>query len=88
MKETEFLGYLILAVTTLGGFFSVVHKITQPVNDLRIVIQELKDCIASLRNDSEAHTKRLEKLDAEVDNLSHRVGTIETTIEIYKNTKK
>ena len=88
MGETEFLGYLVLAVITLGGFTGVINKMTQPVNDLRVVIQELKDCIKALRTENDIHTKRLDELDELTDDLAHRVARIETTISIHKEIKR
>ena len=82
MGESEFLGYLIMSIITLGGFTGVINKMTQPVNDLRVVIQELKDCVIALRNENALHTKRLDDLDELVDVLSHRVGKIETTMSL------
>lgn len=87
MGETEFLGYLVMSVVTLGGFIGVIHKMTQPVNDLKVVIQELKDCVKALRDQNATHTKQLETLEDNVHELSHRIGAIETTIEIYKSNK-
>ena len=83
MNETEILGYVITAVITLGAFFSVVQKFTQPINELKIVIQELRDCIASLKNDTALQNRRIEKHGEEIDGLKERVGEIETKIRIY-----
>lgn len=83
MNEIEFLGYAITAVITLGGFIAVVTKFTQPINDLRIVIQKLNDTIESLKNDNALQNKRIEKHGEELDKLDNRVSTLETRMNMY-----
>lgn len=83
MDETQFLGYLVMAIITLGGFVAVIMKFVQPINDLRVVIQKLNDSIDSITKNSERQTKRIDKHDEQIDRLDHRVGTIETKIDLY-----
>nr|DAU60961.1 MAG TPA: Protein of unknown function (DUF1664) [Caudoviricetes sp.] len=86
MNEAEFLGYLVLAIITLGGFVAVIVKFVQPINDLRIVIQKLNDCIEALRNDNDAQNRRIEKHGEQIDDLNNRVGKMETKMEhIHKS---
>lgn len=87
MEETQFLGYLITAVITLGAFVAVIQKLTQPINDLKVVIQELRDCISSLKTDNVAQNRRLEEQGKEIDDLKDRMTKAETRINMYhKNT--
>ena len=83
MDELQFMGYLVSAVITLGAFIAVVIKFTQPINDLRIVIQKLNDNIDALQNDNTHQSKKIEKHGEQIDELDHRVGKIETKIEFY-----
>lgn len=83
MDETQFLGYLVVAIVTLGGFVAVIMKFVQPINDLRVVIQKLNDSIDAITKNNERQTKRLDKHDEQIDKLDHRVGTIETKIDLY-----
>ena len=83
MDETQFLGYLVIAIVTLGGFVAVIMKFVQPINDLRVVIQKLNDSIDSITKNNERQTKRLDKHDDQIDKLDHRVGTIETKMDLY-----
>lgn len=83
MDETQFLGYLVIAIVTLGGFVAVIMKFVQPINDLRVVIQKLNDSIDAITKNNERQTKRLDKHDDQIDKLDHRVGTIETKIDMY-----
>lgn len=83
MDETQFLGYLVIAIVTLGGFVAVIMKFVQPINDLRVVIQKLNDSIDSITKNNERQTKRLDKHDEQIDKLDHRVGTIETKMDLY-----
>jgi peptidoglycan hydrolase CwlO-like protein len=83
VDELQFMGYLVSAVITLGAFIAVVIKFTQPINDLRVVIQKLNDNIDALQNDNTRQSKKIEKHGEQIDELDHRVGKIETKIEFY-----
>lgn len=85
MDETQFLGYLISAIITLGAFVAVIMKFTQPINDLRVVIQKLNDAIDSMKLDNDAQNRRIEKHGEQIDKLDRRVGKIETKIEMRRN---
>lgn len=83
MSELEFLGYAVTALITLGSFIAVVQRMMQPISDLKVVIQELKDCISTLKTDNDRQTKRIEKHGEEIDKLNTRVDKIETKMSIY-----
>lgn len=83
MNEIELLGYAVSVIITLAAFVNIVHKFTQPINELKIVIQKLNDTIESLKNDNANQNKRIERHGLEIDNLNNRVGKIETKIEMY-----
>ena len=83
MDDVQFIGYLVSAIITLGGFIAVIMKFIQPINDLRIVIQKLNDTIDALKSDNDTQNKRIEKHGEQIDDLNHRVGKIETKIETY-----
>lgn len=83
MDATQFLGYLVTAIITLGGFVAIIMKFVQPINDLRVVIQKLNDNLDSLKNDSGKHDKTLEVHEEKIDNLDRRVGGLETKMDIY-----
>ncbi len=86
MEETQFLGYLVTAIITLGAFIAVIQKLTQPINDLKVVIQELRDCISSLKTDNATQNRRIEEHGKEIDKLRDRIGKAETKIEMYHGT--
>lgn len=83
MNELQFLGYLVSAIITLGGFVAVVMKFIQPINDLRVVIQKLNDNIDILKNDNAQQTKRIDKHDEQIQDLDHRIGKAEIKIDMY-----
>ena len=83
MEEPEFLGYLVMAVITLGGFVAIIMKFIQPINDLRVVIQKLNDSIDTITKNNERQSKRIDKHDEQIDKLDHRVGKIETKMDMY-----
>ena len=82
MGEIHFLGYLIMALITLGSFIAVIMKFVQPINELRVVIQKLNDSIDSLRSDNAVQNKRIDRHGERIDQLDNRVGKIETKIEM------
>lgn len=83
MEDTQFLGYLVMAIITLGGFVTVIQKFTQPINDLKVVIQELRDCISSIKADNASQNRRIEEHGKEIDSLKDRVSKAETKIDLY-----
>lgn len=85
MDEAQFLGMLVPALSILAGFIAVIVKINQPINDLRVVVQELKDCIVSLKNDNETQNRRLDAHSQEIDKLKLDVQDLKTKIEVYHN---
>lgn len=82
-NEAQIIGLIVIAIVTLGGFITIILKMTQPINDLRVVIQELRDCINSLKNDNSTQNARLDKHGEAIDKLNNRVGQIETKINLY-----
>lgn len=83
MNDIQILGYLVVAATTLGGFVAVIIKLTQPINELKLVIQELKDCVKTLRDNNIIQDKRLDKHGKDIDELKQKVNEIETKMNIY-----
>jgi uncharacterized membrane protein (DUF106 family) len=87
MDEAQIIGYIVLAAITLGTFitmvFKAVSKITQPINDLRLVIQELKDCIKEITKENASHTKLLEKHREQIEELQIDVMELKHTIDMY-----
>lgn len=83
MDQTQFLGYLVTAIITLGSFIAVIQKLTQPINDLKVVIQELRDCISSLKSDNATQNRRLDEHGKDIDDLKDRMTKAETKINLY-----
>ena len=83
MNELQFLGYLVSAIITLGGFVAIIMKFIQPINDLRVVIQKLNDNIDSLKNDNKHHDEHLAKHDEQIGDLDKRVGKVEAKMDVY-----
>lgn len=82
-EEALLIGYAVLALITLGSFVGLVLKFTQPINELRVVIQKLNDNIDTLKSDNTNHSKRLDKHGEQIDKLDNRVGKLETKMNIY-----
>lgn len=83
MDENTFLGYLIPAIITLGGFIAFVMKMVQPINELRIVIQELKDCISSMRENDKRRDEQISKHEERINQLETRTDKLETKVEMH-----
>ena len=94
MDNAQIVGYLVVGVITLGSFFGVVSKFTKPIkdiedkftksiNDLTLVMQELKIAINSLKESNNLVNKRLEKHGDEIDRLDKRVQELETKMSMY-----
>lgn len=87
MDEMQVLGYAVTAIITLGGFIAVIQKFTQPINELRVVMQKLNDNIDMLKSDNATHDKRLDKHGEQIDKLDNRVGKLETKVDLYHKEK-
>ena len=83
MNEMQILGYGVTIVITLGSFVAVIMKFMQPINDLKVVIQELKDCVKALKEDRDELRKQVETHGVEIRELRECIGKIKTKIEIY-----
>ena len=47
LEETQMIGYAVVVVITLGSFIAVIQKFTQPINELKVVIQKLNERYAN-----------------------------------------
>ena len=83
MDEAQMIGYVVLVVITLGSFITVIQRFTQPINDLKVVIQELRDCINVLKNDNETQNRRITEHGKDIDQLKMDVGELKTKMDLY-----
>ena len=83
MDEMQIIGYAVTVIITLGAFIAVIQKFTQPINELRIAIQKLIDNIEAMKSNDQDRDKRLDKHDEQIGELDHKVGTLETKMEMY-----
>ena len=82
MDDVVLIGYAVTAVVVLGGFIGVIMKFTQPINDLRVVIQKLNDKIDSMIEDANELKIRVGEHGKEIDALGTRVCKLETKIDL------
>lgn len=82
MDDVVLIGYAVTAIVVLGGFIGVIMKFTQPINDLRVVIQKLNDKIDSIIADANELKIRVGEHGKEIDALGTRVCKIETRIDM------
>lgn len=83
MEEITILGYVLIALITIVGFIVSIIKLTKPINDLRITVQELKGLIESLRETETTQNTRLDTHGQEIDDLKLKVGKLETKVNMY-----
>lgn len=83
IDNMQFMGYLVSAIITLGGFVAIIMKFIQPINDLRVVIQKLNDTIDTLKSDNASQNKRIEKHGEQIDNLEKQVDKIQIKMDMY-----
>lgn len=87
MDEAQIIGCIILAAVTIGSFLTMVlkavGKITQPINELRVVIQELKDCIKDITKENAFHTELLDRHRKQIEELQMDVMELKHTIDMY-----
>ena len=83
MEQAQLIGYAVLAIITLGSFTVVISRFTQPINELRIVIQELSDFINNITKENARHTERLDKHRDQIENLQRDVAEIKTKMNVY-----
>ena len=83
MEQAQLIGYGVIALSTILGFIVTVLKFIQPINELRIVIQELKDCINNIIKDNARHTERLDKQRDQIEQLQKDVAEIKLMMNVY-----
>ena len=83
MEEAQFIGQVISTIITLGAFVAVIVKFTQPINDLRVVIQKLNDNIDAMKKDSENHEKRINRHSDKLEDHETRINTLEIKVGTY-----
>lgn len=85
MEQAQLIGYAVTIVITLGSFIAVIQKFTTPINELRIVIQELRDCINGITKENARHTERLDKHRDQIEELQKDVAEVKMIVNILHN---
>lgn len=83
MDQAQLIGYAVTIVITLGSFIAVIQKFTQPINELKIVIQKLNDNIDSLKIDNDTQNKRLDRHSDEIEDLQLRMNSLELKVKMF-----
>ena len=83
MEQAQLIGYGVIALSAIIGFVVTVLKFVQPINELRVVIQELKDCINNIIKDNTRHTQRLDKHRDQIEELQKDVVEIKLMMNVY-----
>ena len=88
MDNNTIIGYAVTVIITLGSFIAVIMKFTQPINDLRVVIQKLNDNIDVMKRDNEKQGEKLDAHDEKINELDGRVGKLEVKVNLYHDDRK
>ncbi len=83
MDDVVLIGYAVTAVVILGSFIGIIMKFTQPINDLRVVIQKLNDKIDSMIDDENELKVRVGKHGEEINELKTSVVKLETKVGMH-----
>ena len=83
MDDVVLIGYAVTAVVILGGFIGIIMKFTQPINDLRVVIQKLNDKIDSMIDDENELKVRVGKHGGEINELKTSVVKLEAKVGMH-----
>lgn len=83
MDQTQIIGYAVTVVITLGSFIAVIQKFTQPINELKIVIQKLNDNIDTLKIDNDTQNRRLDRHRAEIEALQKDVNELKLKMNMF-----
>lgn len=91
MAEAQMIGLIIGAVVLIGSFVALVVKIlnkfTEPINELRIVIQRLDDTLRNLTSDIESIRRRVEHHGEEIDKITLDLHALTTKVSMYHQNK-
>lgn len=83
MDNTTFLGYLVIALISLGSFITLIVKFTQPINDLRVVIQKLNDNIEAIKDTNKEQSDTLKEHGEHLTRIDGKIGVLETKVNMY-----
>lgn len=83
MEEVTILGYVLIALITIIGFIISIIKLTKPINDLQLAVQELRGLIKSLGETEATQNTRLDAHGQDIDELRLKVGKLETKVNMY-----
>ena len=83
MEEATILGYVLIALITIIGFIISIIKLTKPINDLQLAVQELRGLIKSLGEAEATQNTRLDAHGQDIDELRLKVGKLETKVNMY-----
>ena len=80
MNSNEFLGTLVIAVVTLGGFGGLLYKCYAPINKLNENIIKLTSEIERLLENDKIHERRLNSHHDKIDGLNHNIARLDKEV--------
>lgn len=91
MSEQEVIGWVLIALITIGSFLGIVMKLVSPLNELKVVIKELTVMLGTLKEHNEkqdlritTHGKEIEKLQEKLIKIDVRVSTLQDEVKEFK----
>lgn len=96
MDQAQIIGTVMIGLAAIVALIVSINSLIKPIKDfkdgfiasigeLKIAIQDLKNCVSGLKEMNTVINKRLEKHGEEIDELKRRVDKLETKMSMYHN---
>ncbi len=94
MDQAQIIGTVAIGLGAILTMIVSINNLTKPlkefkdgfiesISELKLAIQELKDCVSGLKEMNNIINKRLEKHGEEIDELKRRVDKLATRMDMY-----
>lgn len=87
LTELQMIGVVIGAVIVVASFAAVIIKITnkidEPISELKLVIQQLKDALDVITGDVANIRRRVDAHGKEIDEIKIAIMELKTKIKMY-----
>lgn len=85
MENATIIGYVMLAMISIGSFVILVIKFTKPINDLRVVIERLNTLITELKSANEKNRHDIEEIHSRINKINTKVDELAIKVSLYHN---
>lgn len=89
MEYYAILGMLLVGLTViisvLASFSKFTSSFSQPINELKIAIENLNSSVASMKDLIKVQEERISKHGNEIDDVKTRLTQLETEVHMHHN---